>query len=415
MEITLVQKLKIHKTLTKNDLLEDYIEKHKTDKEIGEKYGFHEETVRRYRKKLGISKYVTSSINELNLTQEQKEIINGTIMGDAHINIYGSMEIAHSVKQYSYIYWLHHKMLSIAGELKKITENKYRFRTKALDFLKNLRMELYPGNVKIVSPDFLNRLTPLSLAVWFQDDAYLENGSNYVLCTQGFTNKDRDVISEYFKSKLGIDSNIKKLHSKRYAKYYYAHVFDHLNSTKLTKIIKYHILPYFLYKIIKSERKHVIYLAGGMQKSPDGGVKWRRNIKQLLNQRGYYCIDPTKEENCLLLDDGWRNSISDNFELFQKNMRTIIDKDLYFVNMAEHIVCLYDDYIGGGTFHEMGEGYLLNKKLYLINSNKYDLQKMNWWALGCCTKVVNSYEDLMDYFPDISNEPYVPYHKNSII
>ena len=52
-------------------------------------------------------------------------------------------------------------------------------------------------------------------------------------------------------------------------------------------------------KIIKTERKHIIYLAGGMQASPDGGIKWRRNIKSLLNQKGYYCIDPTKEENCL--------------------------------------------------------------------------------------------------------------------
>jgi hypothetical protein len=407
-----MQKPKINEILTKNNLLEDYIEKHKTDKTIGEKYGFHEETVRRYRQKLGISRYVTSSINELNLTQEQKEIINGTIMGDAHINIYGSMEISHSIKQYSYIYWLHSKMLSIASDIKKTTKNKYRFRTKSLDYLKTLRNELYPNNIKIVTAELLNKLTPLSLAVWFQDDAYLENGSNYVLCTQGFTDEDRDIISGYFKSKFDINTKIKKLHSKRYAKYYYAHVFDHENSTKLTKIIKYHILPCFLYKILNSERKHVIYLAGGMQRSPDGGVKWRRNIKQLLNQRGYYCIDPTKEENCLLLDDGWRDSMNNNFELFQKNMRIIIDRDLYFVKMSENIVCLYDDYLGGGTFHEMGESYLLNKKLYIINGNQHNLKNMNWWALGCCTKIVNSYEDLIKYFPNISDEPYVPYHKN---
>jgi hypothetical protein len=411
MALCLHSKSNVNNILSKEQLEEEYLNRRKTDKNIGDKYGFHEETIRRYRKKLGIDKYVISTVNELLLNEEQKEIIDGTIMGDGHFNSSGQLEITHSDKQYSYIYWLNYKLSSISTGLIPNKKSQYRFRTKALDYIKNLHKSLYKNKAKTVNLDFLNNLTPLGLSIWFCDDAYLDNGSNYVLCTQGFSSLDRDLICQYFMEKWDIKCGIKKINSKKYSKTYEANYFDHENSTKLTNIIKYHIIPSMLYKLLKSEKKHVVYLAGGMQASPDGGVKWRRNVKQMLNQKGYYCIDPTKEENCLNLDDNWRESISTDFKLFQKNMRVIIDNDLYFVRNSHHIVCLYDDFLGGGSFHEIGESYLQGKNLYILNLNKKPISKLNWWALGCCTKVVETYEELMECFEDLSNKMYVPYLK----
>lgn len=407
-------KKKLKDVLSYSQLYEDYVENHKTDKEIAEKYGFNIETLRKYRNKLGINRYVISKINEMSLTNHQKEIINGTILGDGYISPEGVLEITHSNDQYSYIYWMSKKLYSILAPtgLHQCSKNKHRFRTKALDYLKNIRKFLYPNGKKIITREFLNELTPLSLAVWFQDDAYVDQGSNYILCTQGFDDPEREIITSYFKDIWEIETNIHKYFDKKYQKWYFCHRFNHENSVKLTKIIKYHLLPCMLYKLLKSERNHVVYLAGGMQKAPDGGVVWRRKCKQILNQRGYYCIDPTKEENCLLLDKNWKFDIENNFPKFQKNMREIIKNDLYFVNVSDHIVCSYDDFIGGGTFHEIGESYLKNKNLYLLNFDKIPLSKLNWWALGCCTKVINSLDELLEQFNDISNEPYVPYHKS---
>lgn len=413
MAISLHSKLNVHDTLSKEQLYEEYLSRHKTDKEIGKKYGFHEETIRRYRKKFGIDRYVISTVNELSLSTEQKEIINGTIMGDGHFNKAGQLEVVHGKKQYPYIYWLNYKLNSISTGLKQY-RSMYRFRTKSLDYIKNLHKSLYQDRIKKVNLDFLNTLTPLGLSIWFCDDAYLDNGSNYILCTQGFSSVDREIIYQYFIDKWNIKTGIRKLYKKNYAKIYEATSFDHENSTKLTQIIKYHLVPSMLYKLLKSERKHIVYLAGGMQASPDGGVKWRRNIKQILNQKGYYCIDPTMEENCLELDDGWKESINSNFTFFQKNMRKIIDNDLYFVKMANHIICMYDDFIGGGSFHEIGECYLQNKNLYILNLHKKPISKLSWWALGCCTKIVESYGELINLFQDISDKSYVPYLKRGV-
>ena len=415
MALCLHSKSNITKSLSKEQLNEEYIQLHKTDKQIGNKYGFHEETIRRYRKSFGINRYVISTVNELSLTEEQKEIIDGTIMGDGHFTSSGQLDVAHCLKQYSYIYWMNSKLNSISTGLKRTSQNKYRFKTKALNYIKDLYKLLYDNKVKRVNLDFLNRLTPLGLSIWFSDDGYLDNDSNYVLCTHGFSDNDKNLICQYFEEKWGIITKIKKMHSKRYAKTYYANSFDHENATKLSQLIKYHMVPSMLYKLLKSERKHIIYLAGGMQASPDGGIKWRRNIKSMLNKLGYYCIDPTKEENCLLLDDDWRSTINTEFSKFQKNMKVIIDNDLYFVNMADSVVCLYDDFIGGGSFHEIGECYLKGKKLYILNLHKKSLSKLSWWALGCCTKVVESYEELLSCFENISDKPYVPYHKNKIL
>lgn len=401
--------------ISKDVLNFEYKEKKKTDKEIAMKYGFHEETIRRLRSFYGISFVKKSSENELLLTLEQKEIIFGSLMGDAYANCSGQIEITHCIAQYPYLYWLSHKLNSVLSDV-GITFNpwktKCRIRTKALDTVKSIRDELYPDGIKRPKSEFLERLTPLSLAIWYSDDGSLDNGCNCHIHTRGFTEKENEFLSVYFKNKWDISAKVFKAYSKRHAKTYYELVFDKENSIKLNDLIKFHMLPCMLYKILKSERDNIVYLAGAMQYHPDGGIKWRRNLKHALNKKGYYCIDPTREENNLFLEDDWK-MINDNFDRFQNNFRKIINNDLYFVKMSGIIICHYDDFLGGGTFHEIGQSYLLNKKLYLINVNKKPLDKLSWWALGCCTKVVDSVEEVINELPDITKRPaYVHYNKS---
>ena len=346
--------------ISKSLLEFEYLEKRKTDKEIAEKYGFHEETIRKLRTKYNVSFVRKSSANELLLTIEQKEIIYGTLMGDGYASLTGQVEIVHCAKQYAYICWLAYKLKSVLSQAGiRITQGKYRIRTTALDTVKEIRKELYPDGIKRPTATFLDKLTPLSLAVWFCDDGSLDNGCNYHIHTRGFTENENHYLSDYFKQKWNIIASVRHAHSKRMAKTYYELCFDKENSIKFTDIVKFHILPCMLYKILNSERNNIVYLAGAMQYSPNGGIKWRRNLKQILNEKGYYCIDPTKEENTLLLEDNWQEYIDSNFEKFQYNFRKIIDNDLYFVKMSGIVICYYDDFLGGGTFHEIGQSYLL--------------------------------------------------------
>lgn len=401
-------RIKAENFISYEDMLAE-VAKGKTDKQIALEFGFSRLTIGILRRKYKIkSKFSgkSSTLNEVLLTDEQKEIILGTSLGDGYIAPNGTLHIAHCAEQYPYLYWLHHKLKPlVSGGISNCKKtNSFNFSTKSLDLLKQLRKELYPKGKKVVSKRVLNLLSPLALAVWFMDDGS-RNGSNNFLHTEGFTHSDRKLITQYLKEKWGIKASIRK--EIKHGKTYYLHFFDAENSFKLAQIVKYHVLPSMLCKIRKDSKQHIVYLAGGMQLSPDGGVKWRRNLRLLLNKKGYYCIDPTKEEPFILLSDNWRSCIEDDFGRFQENMRKIIKNDLNFVNTSESVVCLYDEFLGGGSYHEIGESYLKNKKLYIVNINRVPLAKMNWWVLGCATKIVNTYEELLALFPDISNQKYV--------
>lgn len=384
--------------------------KGKTDREIAEKFGFNRSTIGLLRRKYKIKTKFSdkkSSNNELFLTQEQKEIILGIILGDGYINKQGNLKVSHSKKQFAYIYWLHHKLSPLTFSLKEnIKTNSFSFTTKSLDFLKQLRKELYVNGKKKITKKILEKLTPLSLAVWFMDDGSInESKSNNTLHTEEFAYEDKILIKEYFKKKWDIACEIKKYINKK--NIYYNNFFNAENSFKLAQLIKYHLVPSMLYKIREDAKKHVMYLAGGMQSSPDGGVKWRRNLRLQLNKKGYYCIDPTKEEDRILLSKDWKGNIKKDFKKFQKDMRKIIQSDLDFVRMSEFIVCLYDDFVGGGTFHEIGESFLENKKLYIINIDKKPLSELSWWVLGCATEIVDSYSDLLKLLPNVKKQKYI--------
>lgn len=398
--------------ISKKLLSDEYLVKYKTDQKIGEKYGFHQETIRRLRGYYGITFCRKSSKNELLLTTEQKEILLGSVIGDAHINFQGQAEISHSPKQYAYINWLAYKLKSVLTDTGlHFNQGKYRIRTVALDTLKEMRCEIYGDRGKQPTRNLLDKLTGLSLAVWYSDDGWLDNDSNYHICTHGFDEESHDILCKWLEEKWNITSTVRT--TKKRTKSYKHLCFDKENSIKFTDQIKFHMLPNMLYKILKSERDHVVYLAGAMQYRPDGGVKWRRNLKQKLNEKGYYCIDPTKEESSMLLDADWNKNIDSNFDRFQTNMRKIIDNDLYFVKMSGVIICYYDDFLGGGTFHEIGQSYLLGKKLYIINANKKPLNKLSWWVMGCCTKIFNSEKELLKELPDLTCRPaYKHYHIN---
>lgn len=329
---------------------------------------------------------IIASMSPYALNEEQKQIVNGIVLSsDTNIAKDGTVEVNNSSKQYSYIHWLHHKLSTISSEL-----DNFRFYLNSSEYLRSLYKQIYPNGVKTVNTEFLNRLTPLSLSIWFSNDCYLNN-ENYILYAHGFSVESNKLIKNYFFDKWGITTELKG----------FVHWFDKENSVKFCNIIKYYIIPYFLYKLVSSERKHVVYLAGAMQYAPDGGIPWRRNLRKSLNKKGYYCIDPTKEENRLNLDENWQSFINTDFAKFQKNARVIIDNDIYYVNMAETVVCMYDEFIGGGSFHEIGECYLRNKTLYLLNLSDKPLYELSHWALGCCTKVFNSTEELLDFMPDV--------------
>src|SRR3989338_2722600 len=183
------------------------------------------------------------------LTQLQKSIIIGTILGDGYLRIVKGkknaiLEIIHSYKQKEYVDWKYEILKNISGKAPTIRKgNKervaYRFYTKALPELTDLFFLFYKEGKKII-PDII--LNPIILSVWYMDDGSKCRASDVYLNTQQFCHDDQkkilDILKEFgFLATLNRD---KKYWRVRFLK-------RSLSSFKNT--ISQYIIPSMRYKI----------------------------------------------------------------------------------------------------------------------------------------------------------------------
>ncbi|PIT96675.1 hypothetical protein COT82_01930 [Candidatus Campbellbacteria bacterium CG10_big_fil_rev_8_21_14_0_10_35_52] len=162
------------------------------------------------------------------LSKDVQEIILGSLLGDGSIAINPKYKNArfsfrHSIKQKEYFFWKMNKLKEICeescywlqGSDKKPDgwgTTKYRFQSRALFSLTklyNLTHKKVTGTKVKVTRKWLNHLSPLSLAIWWQDDGSLVSDSRQgVICTDGFSLKEVKIIHQYFKKVLNIKTKI---------------------------------------------------------------------------------------------------------------------------------------------------------------------------------------------------------------
>ena len=162
------------------------------------------------------------------LSKNVRDIILGSLLGDGSLAInpkYKSPRFSfrHSVKQKEYFFWKVEMLKEICGEScywlqgsEKKPDGwgtaKYRFQSKALSSLTeiyNLTHKRVSGTKVRVTRKWLNQLSPLSLAIWWQDDGSLVSDSRQgVICTDGFSFEEIEIIHQYFKKVLNIETKI---------------------------------------------------------------------------------------------------------------------------------------------------------------------------------------------------------------
>ena len=162
------------------------------------------------------------------LSEDVQDIILGSLLGDGSIAINPKYKNArfsfrHSIKQKEYFFWKVDKLKEVCGEScywlqgsEKKPDGwgtaKYRFQSKALSSLTelyNLTHKRVSGTKVKVTRKWLNRLSPLSLAIWWMDDGSLVSDSRQgVICTDGFSLEEVKIIYQYFKKVLNIETKI---------------------------------------------------------------------------------------------------------------------------------------------------------------------------------------------------------------
>lgn len=195
---------------------------------------------------------------------EKRSFIIGMLLGDGHTRI-GKNAInynllcTHNPKQYDYMIW---KMEILKENLSKnywISENVSRFAGKAQfagnkdklykifsaclgsdSLVTSIRKEMYEKNIKKISVNILNQVSPLGIAIWYMDDgnlAYKKNKDGSIcsreisLHIQGFDYDSQLNVVEFFKNSFDIDSRLHKSRNK------YKLWMNTTNSLKFLKLV----------------------------------------------------------------------------------------------------------------------------------------------------------------------------------
>lgn len=208
------------------------------------------------------SKEIEQYKQKLKLTQRQKEILIGKILGDGHLETTNGgktykLRVEHSYKQKEYVLWFYGEfkewILTKPQKKKQIVNGKvyykYWVNTLATGSLRFYGHQFYLGKTKIVPKQIQRWLTPLSLAVWFMDDGSIKskNHKARILNTQGYSKREVVTLITALKNKFEINCKLRK------QKEGYQIMILAESADKFARIIKRNVLKTFDYKLIGLE------------------------------------------------------------------------------------------------------------------------------------------------------------------
>lgn len=193
----------------------------------------------------------------ISLSQKQKSILFGTIMGDGYLQRTGQknarLRLEHRKDQKEYLLWKVEQLrLLFQGKAKYLerihptTKRKYaywRHQSQSTPYLGKLRKVFYPEGKKIIPENIEKYLTPLMLSVWYMDDGYYYSRDKCSYLYLGnVSKKEAEIVFTALLKKFHISTRVKRK-KKGYAIY-----FPPAETQKLKTLIKGHIISYFNYK-----------------------------------------------------------------------------------------------------------------------------------------------------------------------
>lgn len=228
--------------------------------------------------------YKYDKLREIDFTDEQKQIIYGSLLGDGNIHKHGKgyrYHEGHSINQINYCDFKKNKLKQFIIKSKKTEVN-----TIIHPFLKKIYNRIYINGVKKITNDFLMYLNDKAIAIWFMDDG-AKAGSSVCLCTYSFTKKENELLSKWFLETYNIKTTIRLRKNKYYELY-----IKKESLKKFYNLIKNYIIPSMKYKfpstvetntpgvvnnnnedIVRSIWRHVEISRNDLSPSEDGVTK----------------------------------------------------------------------------------------------------------------------------------------------
>lgn len=210
------------------------------------------------------SKEIELYKEKLKLSDYQKEVLIGLLLGDGHLETQNRgrtyrLKIEHTYWQKEYTDWLYQvfkdwvftspqeKEQLVNGILYK----KYWFSTLSHGAFRFYAQQFYANKHKILPKLIHKWLSPIAMAIWFMDDGSLKSNRHRALIfnTQSFSKPEVLRLSKIMENKFGISAVLRKQSRKIEELYQLVTVKD--GAEKLAEIIKPYVLPSMRYKLGK--------------------------------------------------------------------------------------------------------------------------------------------------------------------
>ena len=156
------------------------------------------------------------------------------------------------------------------------------------------------------------------------------------------------------------------------------------------------------------------YLAGAMDRVADGGVHWRKRIKEELADLEIKFFDPTRKPSTLgVEDENTRNLIQSakaqgDFDRVAEILKPIRRVDLRMIDLSDFLIVFLDkDNNGFGTVEEISLGNREKKPVLVCQEGGKHLCAN--WLFGMIPHehIFGCWQDLIDYVRHIANDPVV--------
>ena len=160
----------------------------------------------------------------LTMTERQKQILDGMLLGDAHLErqrgaVSARLKIEHSLSQAAYVAWKYSEWRDWVRTPPRERSRRNRLGTTSMNVgfttlshveFQRFRERYYGDRRKVVPADLA--LTPLSLAVWFMDDGSRKSSQcrGVYLNTQSFTRAEVDLLRFVILRDVGVDTSVRK-------------------------------------------------------------------------------------------------------------------------------------------------------------------------------------------------------------
>lgn len=203
------------------------------DYDIARKMELSCSTIFRWRKSMNLTPNRNKEIirnKALIPTQEQLEILTGTLLGDSSLQYYPNhrwkspkFKCDHGSSQQEYANLLYSKLQSLGSSIKKYSRidkrtNKnyitYCVSTVSNPYFFKMYNQLYNTGKKEICSEFLNNFTIKSLAYLYMDDGYADQNTAYI-CTDNFSEISKKILVDYIRIHFDLHFSIVN-HGKYY-------------------------------------------------------------------------------------------------------------------------------------------------------------------------------------------------------